>query len=44
MGRSDDMAYTYGDTVDANCVFEVKPTKKLAVISIFRDERIVRFN
>jgi hypothetical protein len=23
MGRSDDIAYTYGDTVDANCDFEV---------------------
>jgi hypothetical protein len=24
MGRSDDIAYTYGDTVDANCDFEVQ--------------------
>jgi hypothetical protein len=24
MGRSDDIAYTYGDTVDANCDFEVE--------------------
>jgi hypothetical protein len=24
MGRSDDIAYTYGDTVDANCDFEDK--------------------
>jgi hypothetical protein len=28
MGRSDDIAYTYGDTVDANCDFEGKTTEK----------------
>ena len=36
MGRSDDIAYTYGDTVDANCDFEDQPRLKVAPQSVIR--------
>ncbi len=40
MGRSDDMAYTYGDTVDANCVFEDESTPEIQKAAAELDTRL----